>query len=673
MDKRAKQFITSVNGQGQRFATIDAGQTVSETGAKTGILDAENRRLRVSFSSEFPVDRMAFIEVLGHRDGEANLDMLNSGNASVLDTHNGKALATQIGVVESASIVDGRGLANIRLSKRSSLDDIWSDIADGIITNVSVNYRINDAEIVSERSEDTPPTVRVTKWTPDEISLVPVPADSSVGVGRSKTTETQTQTEVNVMSNDSTAPTEQRSEDSANTETRNQPETPTVDITAERKQAQQDERQRIVDITELCRKHDVADLADDLVKNDKTIEHARAAILDHLAAKSDETTTDGHSRIDVGKTGDERRRNAMASSLLVRMGYRGDDVDRKAAEDFRGYTLLDMGRRSLESSGVRAHNTDRMTLAGMVLKRAGHTTSDFPLIFEEALHKMLMGAFTAVPDKWRRFCATGSVSDFRNHNRYSTGAFSNLKKVNEGGEYEQGNIPDAEKQVAKADTYGRILKITREMIVNDDMGALGNVSAALGRAAARTIEANVFAALAANSGRGPTLSDGKALFHADHNNLVDTGSGAVPSMATIDAGRQLMGAQTDPSGLELLDVVPDRWLGPLSLGGSVRQINESTADLTANSNSGVANFVRGIFTDVIDTGRLTGNAWYMFANPADEPVLEVSFLDGQETPMLDSQEDFNTDGLAWKVRLDHGVSGIGFRGAFLNAGAQRHL
>jgi len=72
--------------------------------------------------------------------------------------------------------------------------------------------------------------------------------------------------------------------------------------------------------------------------------------------------------------------------------------------------------------------------------------------------------------------------------------------------------------------------------------------------------------------------------------------------------------------------------------------------------------------DVIDSPRLSGTAWYMLANPADEPVFEVAFLDGVQTPYLEQDEPFDVDGIRWKIRLDYGVGAIGWRGIVRNAG-----
>jgi len=629
----------------------------------------ERRNFEASFSSETTdvhrygdipgIGFVRFVEVLGHDEGEIDLSVINSGSAPVLDSHNRYDLKARVGVVESARVERGRGIAQSRLSKRDSLAELWQDISDGIISSTSVGYNVREFEYqgLNDNGEHV---MRAVDWYPYEISLVSVPADASVGVGRSKNPESEDLKMSEANKNAPTPETKGERQDNPSAAT-------AADISAERQRAASEataaERQRIAGIHELCRKHHTEDLAAALIKDGADIDTARSQVLDKIAERQAKSETDGK-RIEQGTDGNELRRAAMQNWLLFRCGYRGDDGRAPDTTDFRGYSLLEMARVCLESAGVRTHGMDKMSLA----KRAiAHNTSDFPNIFENTLHKMLMAGFTAVPDKWRRFCAVGSVSDFRAHNRYALGAFSDIKAVKENGEYEEGTIPDGEKQSITAARKGRLLSITREMIINDDMGALGSIATAIGRGAARTVEKDVFDLLTSNSGLGPTLGDGLPLFHADHNNAVAT-SGAAPTAASVDAGRQLMASQTDPSGLEFLDTVPTIWLGPLSLGAQTRVLNASAND-PANTSAQVPNPVNGIFDDVIDTARLTGAAWYMFANPADEPVLEVAFLDGQQTPLLEQDTPFETDGLRWKTRLEYGVAGVGYRGAFRNAGA----
>ena len=363
----------------------------------------------------------------------------------------------------------------------------------------------------------------------------------------------------------------------------------------------------------------------------------------------------------------DKRVNAAVQAIMARAGVYGTDRKRVVMDSgnpFRGATLMEMARASLARAGIKTDGMDKRALVAAAFTTG---TSDFPVLLENAMHKTLQGAYAVAPDTWSRFCKLGEVSDFRAHNRYRVGSLSNLDAKNELGEFVNKAIPDGEKASITAGTKGNIINLSREAVINDDLGAFVGLAAALGRAAKRTVEADVYALLALNSGMGPTLEDGKALFHADHGNLQTTGG--VPSMAAIEAARVAMGKQLDVGGNDYLDIRPSIWVGPLSLGGQAREVNGAEFNDEATKNQRRPNVVRGLFRDIVDTPRLSGTGWYMFADPADAPVIEVAFLDGVQEPYLEMEQGFDVDGSRWKVRLDFATAGIDYRGAYLNDGA----
>lgn len=392
------------------------------------------------------------------------------------------------------------------------------------------------------------------------------------------------------------------------------------------------------------------------------------------AAKDQLLTVLGRSAEPAGAThvqtvADERDKRVAAAvqAIMARAGVYGGDRKRVVMDTgnpFRGATLMEIARASLARAGIK---TDGMDKRAIVAAAFTTSTSDFPVLLENAMHKTLQGAYAVAPDTWTRFCKIGEVSDFRAHNRYRVGSLSNLDAKNELGEFVNKTIPDGEKASITAGTKGNIINISREAIINDDLGAFVGLAAAFGRAAKRTVESDVYALFALNSGMGPTLEDGKALFHADHGNLQTTG--AAPTMESIEAARVAMGLQLDVGGNDYLDIRPSVWVGPLSLGGKAREVNGAEYNDEATKNQRRPNVVRGLFRDIVDTPRLTGTGWYMFADPNDAPVIEVAFLDGVQEPYLEMEQGFDVDGSRWKVRLDFATAGIDFRGAYFNDGA----
>lgn len=396
-----------------------------------------------------------------------------------------------------------------------------------------------------------------------------------------------------------------------------------------------------------------------------TVEQIQARLLTEVGKNaSPANPQNAGPRVETIADEDDKRRDAIVAALMVRAGTEADSNVRASmsSNPFRGHKLLDIARASLQRAGIK---TDGMGQREIVAAAFTQSTSDFPVLLENTMHKSLQTAYARAALTWNRFCATGSVSDFRAHNRYRVGSFGSLDAKNELGEFVNKSIPDGEKSSITAGTKGNIINLSREAIINDDLGAFVGLAASLGRAAARTVEVDVYALLALNSGNGPTMADGKALFHADHGNL--TTSAAI-SMAAIDLDRVAMASQKDVSGNDYLDLRPAVLLVPIGLGGTARTINDAQYDPDTANKLQKPNMVRGLFRDVVDTPRLTGNRRYLFADPSEAPVLEVAFLDGVQEPFLEQQDGFDVDGSRWKVRLDYGIAAIDYRGAVSNAG-----
>jgi HK97 family phage major capsid protein/HK97 family phage prohead protease len=161
---------------------------------RAAALDAEARTLRLSFSSETPVDRWFGAEVLDHGKAAVRMDRLNNG-APLLFNHD---MNDVIGVVEGAEIgSDRRGYADVRFAKTARADEVFGMVLDNVLRNVSLMYRVHSYDV-----EPKTDTYRATDWEPMEISIVTVPADPSVGVGRSAEAEER---EVTVRSIDNSA------------------------------------------------------------------------------------------------------------------------------------------------------------------------------------------------------------------------------------------------------------------------------------------------------------------------------------------------------------------------------------------------------------------------------------------------------------------------------------
>lgn len=394
-----------------------------------------------------------------------------------------------------------------------------------------------------------------------------------------------------------------------------------------------------------------------------TLDQVNAKALEILAAKATPNPADP-GRVEAGADQRDKTRAQATNFLLVRAGGQGmkpeEIVAARQGNPFNGMTMLDIARACCIRAGL---NPEGWSKDRIVASAITHSDSDFPHIFENVMHKLLLNSYLSVEQTWKAFCRTSTLADFRAHNRYYMGGFSDLLPVDQTGEYQDGTFSDAEKETITGQSKGRILNLSREMILNDDMGVFTTAAQKLGQAAGRTLEKDVYAVLTSN----PTLTDGIALFHASHNNLA--ASGAVVGSQTFDDVRVGMGSQLDPSGNDFVGTQPAVLLVPLKYKGDADVVNGSRYNVDVASKFEIPNKSYGMFRQIVGTPRLTGTAWYAFADPNLEPVIEVGFVEGIQEPQVQSEESFRSNGIAWRVIFDYGVAAVGFRGGWKNPGA----
>lgn len=661
-------------------------------------LDVEARTVELVWSTGAPVLRgyyEPYYEELSMDPKHVRMDRLQSGAAPLLNAHASYSHTDVIGVVESAVLKKGEGSAIVRFAKDEISEAIFQKIVDGIMKNVSVGYRIFKMEKVSD-GEGQVPVYRAVDWQPYEISIVPVGADAGATVRTVHAITNACIFEERSMAPEEPQPniaaaastTAQTPAQAAQTQARSAPPAPApapsvADLERIRASAAADERERVTTIGRVGRalKRPEQEIQDAINKG-TSINDYRAAAIDAHAAADTIVIERGGSTIEAGEDARDKWMRGCTAWLSERSGnsrmileaakLTGQKVDLDPGE-FRGMRLLDLARMALTRSGVNTTGMSPMEIAGKALSQQRSNsgfaaTGDFPLLLENALHKQLLAAYAITPDKWSRFCARGTVSDFKAHKRYRMGSFGSLSALNENGEFSSKAIPDASRESLTASTKGNIIGITRTAIVNDDMGAFSQMATMIGRAGRLSVERDVFALLALNAGLGPTMADGNTLFHASHSNI---STGAALSAAALDADRVLMGSQVDVSGNEVLELRPAILVVPIGLGGQARVINDSAydPDTLANKAQMKANIAGKMFNDIVDTSRISGTRRYAFADPAIAPVIEVAFLDGQEMPFMELREGWRVDGAEWKVRLDYGVAAVDFRGAVTNAGA----
>ncbi len=294
--------------------------------------------------------------------------------------------------------------------------------------------------------------------------------------------------------------------------------------------------------------------------------------------------------------------------------------------------------------------------------QAAFSTTSLPGILSNIANKMLLEGYNYIEDAWRQICKIATVNDFKEHSRYRmTGNFT-FEKVGADGELKHGKL-DETTFGQKANTHGIMFALTRQMIINDDMGAFTDIPRQIGMGAAEAIADAVWSLL---------LSNPSSFFSTGHKNYME-GADTALSVDALTAAEILFGEQTKPNGRPL-GVSPQILLVPIALKVLATQLmkslelNETT---TANKGKPKSNPHVGKY-DVVSSAYLgnasfagaSSKAWYLFADPNRLPALEVAFLNGVDRPTVEKTDaDFNTLGIQFRGYIDFGVREQDFRGA----------
>lgn len=363
----------------------------------------------------------------------------------------------------------------------------------------------------------------------------------------------------------------------------------------------------------------------------------------------------------VSTVEDERDKLVKASTqaLMARAGL--DKVD--TTNPVRGETLMDLARASLARAGVNARSMDKMEVVAAAFT---HSTSDFTNLLANIANKSMLKGVEEAEETFQLWTSRGELTDFRPSRRVALNAFGSLPQITEGGEYSLGTLGDRGQNVVLG-KYGRRFNITREAIINDDLGAFTKIPRVMGRAAIRTVGDLVYAVLTNN----PLMDeDGLALFHATHNNLL---TGGAISTTTVDAMRVAMAKQKLPGqNSGGANIRLSYLLVPVALEGTAKVVRDSEYEVgAATKNNTTPNTVRGTY-DVVSDARLdasSATAWYGAGNGNVNDTVEVSYLNGNDKPTLEQQNGWTVDGVEFKVRMEAAAAPLDFRALAKNPGA----
>jgi hypothetical protein len=518
------------------------------------------------------------------------------------DSHQAGTVRAVIGQVRNIHWRDGLLIGTAFIRDAS----IAEAVKHGDVTGVSLGAR---AKSHSDRREGGRVHRHLAELTLTEVSLTSDPADPAATV-RSHTVEDE-------------------------------------DIIIDTPEVTSEETTQRSEIRTICRSASMtAEQADELIDRGATVTEARAAAYEHITARRPRVAA-------IARTNDDgaelvtRQAGALACQLT-------GAAPTEAEQPFMAMGAHDIMREALSRAGV--NNVHRLGREELVTRAM--TTSDFPALLQSTGRRMLMGAYDVVRSPLLRLSVQRNLSDFRPASMIRVGGIPKLGKVAEDGEIKHVSRAEATEGF-KLETFASIYGLSRQALINDDLGAFADWARVAGRAAAETERAAILEVLARNGGFGPTMEDGQPLFHASHGNLAPDDD---LSLDDLSAARVKLRLQKGISG-EPINAVPKFLLVDPTMETEAEKFLALLAATTVED----VNPFAGKLTLLVETG-LPAGSWYLFADPTSLPVLAHGYLSSAPGPQLATRDGWDVLGREFRVVLDFGCGAVDWRGAYLATG-----
>lgn len=334
------------------------------------------------------------------------------------------------------------------------------------------------------------------------------------------------------------------------------------------------------------------------------------------------------------------------------------------ARECRGFGLQTLLLQAAAANGYRLQIGERIhagnarevlshALPNAPIRASGFSTLDVSGILSSTANKVLLSGFNAVPQTWREVAAIRTVSDFKSVTAYRMTADLEYEELPPSGEITHGTLGE-ESYSIQAKTYAKMLTLTRTDIINDDLGAFNDLRNRLGMGAVLKMNKVFWTPWINNS----------AVFTAARGNYQE-GAATALGEAGLNTAVQLFRDMTGPDG-NALGLSPVKLIVPTALEATAKKWHVSTEvrDTTASTKTAIANIYQGSFKPVpipeLGNSNYTGYsalAWYLLADPAILATAAMCFLNGQQSPTIESADaDFNTLGIQLRGYHDFGVA-----------------
>lgn len=616
---------------------------------ETRSLDDQARTVSAVLSTETPVTRTIdgelVDEILSHKSGAVDL---SRAPLPLIESHDMRRV--NIGTVEGLRLDGDKLRGRVRLGSSARATELWADIKNGIVSGLSIGYQVK--KFVQEGTRDAMRII-ATSWQPFEVSLVSVPADPQAGLNRSMSI-------VNTVTL-TTREKERRDEIDAYISTRKYQDRPEVEAIGAKALANGWTLERTA--------KEYAEFCETLIEETPV---SRATPQQPYGGRS------MSSEVVFSGEGDDDLITSMTDALVTRAGFKLGSPH-PAARDFQRTSLAEMQRILLRRAGVHAHNWSNRDLVNSFIssRSIGSNTSNFTDLLANVLTKTIDLSLEEFVGSWGAWVPTVPVPTFHQNRHITMSGAPGLDEIPEGSNYRIGGVEDAA-ETYQVKTYGKIFSLSRQALINDELGWFAQFPQAFVKAARRTQDDLVYAVLTANA----AMSDGNALFSTAHSNIVT--AGATPSVDTLNTLRGMMRKQktrADSAGNQgYLGAVPRYLIVPPEL--------ETTAHVLASSTqmsripTGVSGSI-GESTAVTEAANLFGDmqvvteprlsdsnpaGWYIAADNVDHIKMAI-LSDSSEGISVESNQLFEKDGISYKVRFDGCAFASAWEGVAYNDGA----
>jgi hypothetical protein len=586
-----------------------------------------------------------------------DFSLLNNG-APVLDNHSSYAgSVAQKGKVEKAWQDGKLSKATLRFSRRPDVDGLWQDIQDKIVSKFSMGVQVLREEKFVENNIE----VRLAReWQPFEISVAPIPADFG--------TTTLSADKTRTLAMGSSGPKEIAMPDKVNAPgTEAHPTEATDSATATAEQIYQDQLKSAREagtIQELVRVTSILDVARILnisqefaaqhVKAKTTIDKFRELAINEQARKNTEYVDTKTGRVVLVSDEQDTRRTLMGAAIFGMM-------DPKQRKEDRANPFIGLSIKQIAEESVRFQfNLRRTPTTAEVVQLSMQNTADFSNVLENTARKQMLSSYNYAAPTYRLWTKRSTAPDFKTMTRVRLSEAPQFLKVPEGAQITLGTLSDSKESYALA-TFGRGVSFTRQMLINDDLGAFNDLIGQFGIQAARLENKTVYGILTTNA----AMADNNALFIANpHGNL---GTGTIANTG-LDAMFTAMGIQKGLDGKTVLNLTPAFLIVPKAKESTARA---ALMAIGPNVKAADQNWFAGRLTPVAD-GELDATSileWYGACDPAFAPAIEYCHLENQEGPQFVRKDnESGILGIQFYAFLDFAAKAVDWRPLYKSSG-----